>query len=78
MFGDQRSIGFEQGYEEIESSGADLDRYAVSEQLPLAQQHPEAAKFKSVTVCGYASWLRNDRRIVAVYYQPPLLLLGQW
>jgi len=49
IFGDQRSIGLEQGKEEIEGACSELNRCAVTEQPPLSQQHAETAEFESRT-----------------------------
>jgi hypothetical protein len=52
LFGKEQAVGLQEGQKEIESARAELDRNTVREQLPLAQQDAETAKFeRSVAYC---------------------------
>jgi len=64
--------------EEIDGARPHLDRYTVGEQLPLAEQHAEAAEFERLAGRRRARRMPDDRRIIAAYRLPLLLLLGQW
>jgi hypothetical protein len=46
VLADQRSVGLQQHQEEIERARSQFYRHAVGDQLPLAQQHAEPAKFE--------------------------------
>ena len=45
-FGDERAIGFQKDYQDIEGAAADLDRNAIGEQLPPAQKDAKTAEFE--------------------------------
>ena len=52
VFGDQRSVGLQQHQEEIEGARPQLYRRAVSDQLPVAQQHAETTELEGPSAVG--------------------------
>src|ERR1700736_3316044 len=67
VFGDQRSVGLQQDQEEIERARPQLCRHAVSDQLPLAQQHAETTECERRVGCRWARSIPGYRRIIPRY-----------